>query len=59
MTNTRRLVEHKTLTVDNEELVVMTLFEKGVNKEKAKKIVPYSKKHAVLIDRGSKVEFAK
>ncbi|AVB12070.1 hypothetical protein ACFVIX_06495 [Bacillus subtilis] len=59
MTNTRRLIEHKTLTVDNEELVVVTLFEKGINKENAKKIIPYSRKHAVLIEEGSEMKFSK
>ncbi|KIU04433.1 hypothetical protein SC09_contig8orf00073 [Bacillus subtilis] len=38
---------------------MVTLFEKGINKENAKKIIPYSRKHAVLIEEGSEIKFSK
>lgn len=47
---TRRVLEQTRVSVDHENLVVLTVFENGVNKEQVKKTNEYSKRHYVLVD---------
>ncbi|GLY11381.1 hypothetical protein [Pseudobacillus badius] len=54
---TRRVVETKAATLDNEQLTIITVFEKGVNKEQIKKMSGFSKTHDVLIQRGNVWEY--
>ncbi|MEK4030828.1 hypothetical protein MKZ02_20120 [Pseudobacillus sp. FSL P4-0506] len=54
---TRRVVETKAATLDNEQLRIITIFEQGINKEAIKKMSGYSKTHDVLIQRGNVWEF--
>lgn len=54
---TRRVVTHKSKNVDNDMLTVVTIFETGCNKVKAKKEIPWSKRHQVLVKRRDKYDF--
>lgn len=47
---TRRVVEHLRRS-DGQLLKVITIFEDGINKEKARRMVPYNKRHGVLLER--------
>lgn len=49
---TRRVVHHKAMSVDREELNVITIYEPGIKKEDIKKMNKYSKRHGVLVKRG-------
>lgn len=42
---------HKARSVDREDLLVITVYEPGVDREHVKRINPYSKRHFVLINR--------
>jgi hypothetical protein len=53
----RRVVEHLSRTTENELLTVITVFEDGINKQTARQLVPYSKRHGVLIDDKGKWEW--
>lgn len=46
---TRRVTMHKSQSVDRDDLVVLTVYEPGINKESVKKINKYSKRHYVLV----------
>ncbi|KYC72308.1 hypothetical protein B4099_3670 [Heyndrickxia coagulans] len=54
---TRRVVEHRALSKDREELVVITVYEEGLNKERIRKDSIFSKKHAVLVKRDGKYDW--
>ena len=45
----RRVTQYRAKTVDNEFLQVITVWEPGVSKEQVKKMLPFSKRHNVLI----------
>jgi len=45
----RRVTQHRAKTVDNEFLQVITIWEPGVNKEQVKKMLPFTKRHHVLV----------
>lgn len=53
----RRVVEHTALSPDRERLKVVTVFEPGINKERAKKMIGYSRRHYVLINRKGDYEW--
>jgi hypothetical protein len=53
----RRVVYTKGVTRDREDLVVIQVFEEGVNKEKLKKESILTKVHDVLIKRGDLYEY--
>ncbi|MGG3677510.1 hypothetical protein ABEU95_12535 [Heyndrickxia faecalis] len=53
----RRVVEHLAKSRDHEELLVVTVFEEGLNKERIRKESIFSKKHAVLVKRGEKYDW--
>ncbi|MFT8319328.1 MAG: hypothetical protein ABF649_00665 [Bacillus sp. (in: firmicutes)] len=53
----RRVTQHGARTKDNEELVIITVFEPNINKQAVRKLIPYSKKHQVLIQTGDSYEF--
>lgn len=53
----RRVVEHLSRTSEGQLLKVITIFEDGVNKEQARRLVPYSKHHAVLVPSGEGYEW--
>lgn len=40
---------HKSVSVDREELQIITVYEPGVNKQQVKKENKYSKRHGYLI----------
>jgi len=54
---TRRVVEHRALSKDREELMVITVFEEGLNKEQVRKESIFSKRHAVLVKRDGKYDW--
>lgn len=56
---TRRITEYRAESIDREKLMVLTIFEEGVNKQQAKKENRYSKRHKVLLRRGSVYEYMK
>ncbi|MFT8362931.1 MAG: hypothetical protein ABF608_07080 [Sporolactobacillus sp.] len=47
----RRVVEHLSRTTEGQLLKVITIFEDGINKQEARRMVPYSKHHGVLLER--------
>ncbi len=47
---TRRVVYHQGRSLENEELIIITVFESKLNKSEVKKLMPYSKKHDVLVN---------
>jgi hypothetical protein len=53
----RRVIEHLSRTTENELLTVVTVFEDGINKQTARQLVPYSKRHGVLIASESGYEW--
>jgi hypothetical protein len=53
----RRVIEHLSRTTDSELLMVITVFEDGINKQTARQLVPYSKRHGVLIASESGYEW--
>lgn len=54
---TRRIVEHLACTLDRETLTVVTVFEDGVSKQQARRMIPYSRRHAVLVNSGGQWEW--
>ncbi|MBS4172096.1 hypothetical protein [Bacillus sp. FJAT-49736] len=54
---TRRVVEHKYHGTDNELLLVVTVFEEGINKQSIKKMNPYTKKINTLISSGNRYDW--
>ncbi|MEM5012090.1 hypothetical protein WKH57_15320 [Niallia taxi] len=50
---TRRVVYHQGRTRENDELIIITVFESDLNKSDVKKLMPYSKKHDVLVKSGN------
>ncbi|MGG3706980.1 hypothetical protein [Heyndrickxia coagulans] len=54
---TRRVTEHRAISHDREELMVITVFEEGLNKEQVRKESIFSKKHAVLVKHGEKYDW--
>lgn len=56
---TRRVTLHKRKSVDGEELMICTIYENGIDKERIKKENVYSKRHFVLAKRGEGYEFVK
>jgi hypothetical protein len=54
---TRRVTEHAKVTLEGDLLQVVTIFEPGINKESVKKLNPFTKRHAVLINRRKNYEF--
>ena len=53
----RRVVYHKGRTKDNEDLVIITIFEEGLRKEDVKRLSRYSKRHDVLVPNGNFYDF--
>jgi hypothetical protein len=53
----RRVTVHKKTNLENDELMVVTIFEPGIKKEDLKKQNIYSKNHQVLIFNGHSYEF--
>ena len=53
----RRVIEQGFHTVDNERLVIITVFETGVNKEQVKADNEYAKRHLVLVSNDDQFEF--
>lgn len=49
----RRVTEHSGKTFDGEILQIVTVFEPGVKKQDVKRLLPYDKKHKVLVSDGS------
>jgi hypothetical protein len=47
----RRVIEHLSRTTEGQLLTVVTIFEDGINKQQAREMVPYSKRHGVLIPK--------
>ena len=56
---TRRVTEHSGKTYDGEMLQIVTVWEESMNKEKVRKLTPFSKKHKVLIKCSGRYEFAR
>lgn len=56
---TRRVIQHQSKSVDNEYLTVVHVFEEGINKEEAKRVLPFSRKHELLIKRNNRFEYTK
>lgn len=56
---TRRVTQHKKHTFDGEELLILTIWEDGANKEAIKKENKYSKTQEILINRGCFYEYVK
>ncbi len=54
---TRRVVEHTAVTVDRDPLVVVTVYETGINKEKVRELNKFSKRHGVLVRNGENYEW--
>lgn len=54
---TRRVVEHRGVSVDREPLTIIQIYEESVNKETIRKEVPWTKRHAVLVKRNGRFEF--
>lgn len=50
---TRRVVEHKRRSKDNERLSIITIYETGINKQTVRNESKYSKSHDVLIKQGN------
>ncbi|MGD7007599.1 hypothetical protein [Metabacillus sp. 84] len=50
----RRVTEHSGATLDREELMIITIFEEGAGKKEARQESEYSKRHKVLVKRGSR-----
>ncbi len=50
----RRVVEHTAVTVDRDPLVVVTVYETGINKEKVRELNEFSKRHGVLVSDGER-----
>ncbi|HEO2443829.1 TPA: hypothetical protein VAP34_002030 [Streptococcus agalactiae] len=45
---TRRVIQWSKTNLDREELLIITVFEEGINKQGAKAVIPFSKRHGVL-----------
>ncbi|MGM9923057.1 MAG: hypothetical protein ACI35R_02265 [Bacillus sp. (in: firmicutes)] len=54
---TRRVVIHTGKSVDNERLMVISIFEPGINKQQIKIENRYSKKHEVLVSNGDSYRY--
>lgn len=54
---TRRVVFHQGRTRENDELIIITVFESDLNKSDVKKLMPYSKKHDVLVKNGNSYDY--
>lgn len=54
---TRRVVEHGAESIDREKLIVVTVYEEGVNKEHIKRMNRYSKRYSTLLPRGEGYEW--
>lgn len=53
----RRVTEHVGKTFDGEFLQIVTVFEPGVKKQEVKKLLPYDKKHQVLVFNGCRYRY--
>lgn len=53
----RRVVQHIAKSIDNEKLLVVTIYETGINKEQIKRLNEFSKKHEVLVPSKSGCEW--
>jgi len=49
---TRRVTSHGKVNLDEEHLLIVTVWEEGINKEELKKRNIFSKQHGVLIKSG-------
>lgn len=56
---TRRVTEYRAESIDREKLMVVTVFEEGINKQTARRENRYSKRHRVLIQQGAVFEYMK
>ena len=46
---TRRVIQWSKTNLDREELLIITVFEEGINKQGAKAGIPFSKRHGVVM----------
>ena len=53
----RRVLEQGYHTNDKDRLVIITIYEDGINKETIKKMNRYSKRHRVLVQCEGRYEF--
>jgi hypothetical protein len=53
----RRVTVHKKRNLEDEELLIVTVFEHGVRKEDLKKWNLFSKSHEVLVRNGQNYEY--
>lgn len=53
----RRVLKQYTHSIDNERLIVLTIFEDGMKKEHVKRLNEFSKRHLVLYSAGKKFEY--
>lgn len=54
---TRRVVEHGAVSIDREDLIVVTVYEEGMNKEHIRRMNGYTKRYSTLIPRGEGFEW--
>ncbi|NGP45996.1 hypothetical protein G4V62_13945 [Bacillaceae bacterium SIJ1] len=54
---TRRVVETGAVSPDREKLLVITVYEEGVNKQSVRRQNIYSKRHGVLVRCGEQYDF--
>ena len=54
---TRRVVIHAARSVDDEKLIVVSVYEPGINKQQIKLENRYSKKHEVLVSNGESYRY--
>lgn len=50
---TRRVTLQKRISIDREELQVVSIFEEGCSKQEVKRENPYMKRHQVLLREGN------
>lgn len=54
---TRRVVEHSAVSLEREKLIVVTVYEEGVNKEHIKRMNGYTKHYNTLLPKGEGYEW--
>ena len=54
---TRRVTTHSGMTLDNEVLTVVTVWEENIGKQEIRKQLPYSKTYELLVKNGNQFEF--
>lgn len=54
---TRRVVTHSGRSVDNEDLIIVSIFEPGISKQQIKLENRFSKRHEVLVSNGDSYRY--